>query len=172
MKSPGWAIGGFSVTFLIALFLLAYGKPAVDWSFTAEPGSLSFSVGVLSPAIVTGLVGLAVGGWLGRAWAHGHTGTVSGVIAGSIFFLFLNAGSLLPEGLLKSMIVSFAYLPGAFLADTIVYPALSSMTGPQTVVMDSKEPVLAWANVTLSWFLWGLIGAMLGSALRPRRIAD
>ena len=155
-------IVGFFIALVLGGILFSYGPLAVRWDVTPARDEISITNGIVLPAVATALIGAIIGLWLGSSLRKGKRSFAKGFLVGAVLFFLaaLIAGFTSPFW--SSVFVSLIHLPGAFVSDTLVTPYLTTLRGENYQIVQSREPLITWVDVTVSWFVWSFLGAIIG----------
>ncbi|MFQ5575011.1 MAG: hypothetical protein ACE5E0_05250 [Terriglobia bacterium] len=147
-------ISGLLLTFFVAMLLFAF---AVEGANGWVVGDLSFLSAVVVPAGATGLVGALVGVWVGRKMRQGSE-SGRAYLAGAAAFAILSLASAFIVSGAGSVASAVVCLPGILVSRIAVEPLLRAASEPSSSLALSKEPVVSWVRITVSWVLWGVLG--------------
>ena len=153
---------GFVITLIFGGLLYSYGPLAIKWDVTPARGEVSIVEGIIIPTAATGVVGAIIALWLGRLRRKGKRSFARGFLVGAVLFFLAAFLLVFTPPFWSSVLVSLLLLPGAFVSDTLVNPLLTSARPENYLIIQSREPLITWVDVTVSWFVWSLMGAIMG----------
>ena len=153
------ALIGFLMTLVLGGILFAFGpESANSWAV----GKVSIAKAVLIPTFITALIGMVLGLWLVRLWSLGNFSLVRGFLIGSGLFPFFAIATAVTLPFLGTLIISLVHLPGVLFSNIFSYPLIKYLRGPNFLIAESHEPLIAWTDITVSWLGWGFIGGLIG----------